>query len=128
MPYHLGERSRRNLRDVNPDLVAVVEMAIRISKVDFTVIEGRRTLARQKQLLKSGATRTLRSRHLTGHAVDLAPWVDGAIRWDWPLFYPIARAMKQAAKDQNVALRWGGDWKRFRDGPHFQLKWKYYPA
>ena len=128
MPYHLGERSRRNLRDVNPDLVAVVEMAIRISKVDFTVIEGRRTLARQKQLLKSGATRTLRSRHLTGHAVDLAPWVDGAIRWDWPLFYPIARAMKQAAKDQNVALRWGGDWKRFRDGPHFQLQWKYYPA
>jgi peptidoglycan L-alanyl-D-glutamate endopeptidase CwlK len=128
MPYHLGERSRRNLRDVNPDLVAVVEMAIRISTVDFTVIEGRRTLARQKQLLRSGATRTLRSRHLTGHAVDLAPWVGGTIRWDWPLFPPIARAMIQAAKDQNIALRWGGDWKRFRDGPHFQLKWKYYPA
>ncbi len=128
MSFHLGERSRRNLRGVHPDLVAVVEVAIGLSEVDFTVIEGRRTLARQRQLRKTGATRTLRSRHLTGHAVDLAPWVGGTIRWDWPLFLPIARAMKQAAREQNIALRWGGDWKRFRDGPHFQLKWKNYPA
>ncbi len=128
MTNHLGKRSRSRLEGVHPDLVRVVKSAIEITTVDFTVIEGRRTKARQRQLVKIGASRTMRSRHLTGHAVDLAPWVDGTVRWDWPLFYPIARAMKQAAKELGVRIRWGGDWKRFRDGPHFQLKWKHYPA
>ena len=127
MAFNFSKRSLKNLEGVRPELVKVVKRALEITTVDFTVIEGRRTLARQKQLLKSGATRTLRSRHLTGHAVDLAPWVNGAVRWDWPLFYPIARAMKQAARELNVKIRWGGDWKRFRDGPHFQLQWKHYP-
>jgi peptidoglycan L-alanyl-D-glutamate endopeptidase CwlK len=127
MPFTFSKRSLKNLEGVHPDLVRVVKRAIKISKVDFTVIEGRRSLKRQRQLVRKGASRTMRSRHLTGHAVDLAPWVDGKLRWDWPLFYPIAGAMKQAAKELNVKIRWGGDWKRFRDGPHFQLQWKHYP-
>ena len=128
MTYHLGKQSRARLEGVHPDLVHVVKRAIEITPVDFTVIEGRRSKARQHQLVKIGASRTMRSRHLTGHAVDLAPWVDGTVRWDWPLFYPIARAMKQAAKELDVKIRWGGDWKHFKDGPHFQLQWKHYPA
>ncbi len=128
MTYHLGKRSLARLEGVHPDLVKIVKQAIVTSKVDFTVIEGLRPLSRQKMLLRTGASRTLRSRHLTGHAVDLAPWVGGAIRWDWPLFYPIARAMKSAAKDCGIQIRWGGDWRRFKDGPHFQLRWKDYPA
>ncbi|HEB77542.1 MAG TPA: M15 family peptidase [Methylothermaceae bacterium] len=128
MTYHLGKRSITRLEGVHPDLVRVVKHAIEITPVDFTVIEGRRSKARQRQLVKIGASRTMRSRHLTGHAVDLAPWVDGTVRWDWPLFYPIAKAMKQAAKELDVKIRWGGDWKHFKDGPHFQLQWKHYPA
>ena len=127
MAFNFSKRSLKNLEGVRPELVKVVRRALEISQVDFTVIEGVRTLGRQRALVKGGASRTMRSRHLTGHAVDLAPYVNGNIRWDWPLFYPIAKAMKQAAKELNVKIRWGGDWKRFRDGPHFQLQWKHYP-
>jgi len=128
MAYHLGKRSRARLMGVHPDLVRVVKRAIDITPVDFTVIEGVRSRERQRQLVRSGASRTMRSRHLTGHAVDIAPWVGGTVRWDWPLFYPIAKAMKQAARELNVPITWGGDWQRFKDGPHFQLQWKHYPA
>ncbi len=128
MSYHLGKRSIRRLEGVHPDLVRVVMRAIEITPVDFAVIEGRRSIERQRQLVRAGASRTMRSRHLTGHAVDIAPWTSGGIRWDWPLFYPIARAMKRAAREQGVSIRWGGDWKKFRDGPHFQLQWKAYAA
>lgn len=125
--FVLGARSRRRLAGVHPDLVAVVERAIRITPVDFGVLEGVRSLARQKELVAAGASRTLRSRHLTGHAVDLGAWVGGTFRWDWPLYPPIARATKAAAEDLGVTVTWGGDWKRFRDGPHFELSWKQYP-
>ncbi|MGP1395411.1 MAG: M15 family metallopeptidase [Inquilinaceae bacterium] len=126
--FALGARSRRRLAGVHPDLVAVVEAAIRITPVDFGVLEGVRSLTRQKALVAAGASRTLRSRHLTGHAVDLGAWVGGTFRWDWPLYPPIARAMKAAAEDLGVPIAWGGDWKRFRDGPHFELSWKRYPG
>src|SRR3990167_5459311 len=122
--FRLGARSLGRLTGVHPDLVAVVKLAIGLSDVDFVVIEGRRTEARQKGLVAAGASRTMRSRHLTGHAVDLAPCVGRDIRWDWPLFRPLADAMKQAAKTCEVGLEWGGDWKTFKDGPHFQLPWE----
>ena len=128
MGYRLGLRSLNNLRGVHPDLVAVVKKAITITTVDFTVIEGLRTQARQKQLYLKGATKTMRSRHLDGHAVDIAPYVDGKIRWDWPLFYPVADAMKAAALQVEVPVEWGGDWRSFKDGPHWQLPWGNYPA
>lgn len=126
MAYVLGKRSKSNLEGVHPDLVKVVERAIEITTVDFTVIEGLRTLSRQKELLAKGATQTLNSRHLTGHAVDIAAWVDGGIRWDWPLYHRLAEAMKKAAAELDVDIVWGGDWKSFPDGPHFQLDWNTY--
>lgn len=128
MAFRLGDRSRSRLRGVHPDLVGVVERAIQITEVDFTVLEGLRTLERQKQLLAAHATTTLRSRHLTGHAVDLGAWVNGEVRWDWPLYYKIADAMKAAAAEIRQPIEWGGDWRSFKDGPHWQLPWASYPA
>lgn len=125
--YKLGERSRLRLNGVHPDLVKVVEHAIDISTIDFTVLEGLRTPERQKLLRDSGASQTLNSRHITGHAVDLGALIDGEVRWDWPLYHKIAAAMKQAAKELNVAIVWGGDWRTFKDGPHFELDRRSYP-
>lgn len=127
MAYKLGTRSRQRLNGVHPDLVRVVEQAIEITSIDFTVLEGLRTAERQRRLLDKGATTTMRSRHLTGHAVDLGAYVDGSVRWDWPLYHKIADAMKQAAEELNVPLEWGGDWRTFKDGPHFQLPWSDFP-
>lgn len=127
MPFALGTRSRERLKGVHPDLVRVVERAIQLTEVDFTVLEGLRTAARQQQLVKSGASKTMRSRHLTGHAVDLAAFIGGEIRWDWPLYHKIAKAVKQAAAELKVPIEWGGDWRTFKDGPHWQLPWKNYP-
>ena len=125
--FNLSNKSRAKLEGVHPDLIRVVERAIQITPVDFTVLEGRRTLARQKQLLAAKATTTLESRHITGHAVDLGAYVGKSVRWDWPLYHQIADAVKQAAKDVGVPIEWGGDWKTFKDGPHFQLPWSKYP-
>ena len=127
MGFALGTQSRTRLKGVHPDLVRVVEQAIELTPVDFTVLEGLRTPERQAKLAAAGASQTLRSRHLTGHAVDLGAWVDGQVRWDWPLYHKIAAAMKEAAKQLNVKITWGGDWKGFPDGPHFELDWKKYP-
>lgn len=127
MSFYLSNRSLNNLIDVHPDLVAVVEKAIQITQVDFVVVEGIRSLERQTQLVKSGASKTTKSRHLTGHAVDLAAFVGDEVRWDWPLYTQIAAAMKAAAKSLGVTITWGGDWKSFKDGPHFELSWKKYP-
>lgn len=128
MGFVLGNRSLERLKGVHPDLVKVVQRAIQISHVDFLVTEGLRTPARQKQLFAAGATRTMNSRHLTGHAVDLAAWVEGEVRWDWPLYAKIAVAMKTAASELGIPLIWGGDWRTFKDGPHFELDKKVYPA
>ena len=125
--YTLSTRSQWHLSGVHKDLVAVVERAIELTLVDFAVTEGLRTPEKQKQLMEAGASTTLNSRHITGHAVDLAAWAAGEIRWDWPLYKHIAVAMKQAATELNVAIEWGGDWKTFKDGPHFQLRRKEYP-
>ena len=108
--------------------MAVVELAIIMTPVDFTVVEGLRTPERQRQLYKAGATKTLNSRHLTGHAVDLAPLVQGQVRWDWPLFHKLAPVVKDAAEELGVRIEWGGDWPRFPDGPHFELSRAAYPA
>jgi peptidoglycan LD-endopeptidase CwlK len=125
--FHFSERSLKNLQGVHPDLAAVVNRAIQITPVDFVVTEGVRTLDRQKQLLSAGATRTLNSRHLTGHAVDVAAWVD-EVRWDWSLYTFINIAMQKSARELGIQIEWGGDWVRFKDGCHFQLAWANYPA
>jgi len=130
--FTLGARSRSKLKGVHPDLVGVVERAIQITTIDFTVLEGVRTLDRQRILVESGASQTLNSRHIPGadgfgKAVDLGAWVDGEVRWDWPLYHKIADAMKKAASDIGVKIVCGADWKRFPDGPHFELDRKDYP-
>ena len=127
MSYTLSARSEQRLQGVHPDLVRVVRRALALSDVDFAILEGLRTSERQAQLVKAGASQTMRSRHLTGHAVDLGAVIDGEVRWDWPLYARIATAMKAAAAELKIPLEWGGDWKSLKDGPHYQLPWKEYP-
>lgn len=115
------------MKGVHPHLVAVVEAAILISPIDFMVTEGLRTRQRQAELVKAGASRTLNSRHLTGHAVDICALVGGHVRWDWPLYPRIAEAFKTAAAKQGVSIVWGGDWPKLRDGPHYELDARRYP-
>lgn len=127
MAFQFGSTSLRRLEGVHCDLVALMKHAIATSPLDFTVLEGRRTLARQKQLLAAGATTTMKSRHLTGHAVDVAPLVNGKVRWDWPLYHKLAEHIKKCAAEMGQKVEWGGDWRTFKDGPHWQLPWKQYP-
>lgn len=126
--WRFSERSEQRLTGVHPALQLVVRRALDLSTVDFAVIEGLRTPERQKKLLESGASRTMNSRHITGHAVDLAPVIDGDIRWDWPAFMPLVSAMRQAAVECGVVVVHGADWKKFKDGPHHELNRTVYPA
>lgn len=127
MTFVLGKTSLARLDGVHPDLVSVVKKAITISEIDFTVTEGLRSVERQKQLVAKGASQTMSSRHITGHAVDLAALVDGKVSWDWEYYYKLSDAMKKAAHELNISIEWGGDWITFKDGPHFQLPHKTYP-
>ena len=127
MSFRLSRRSRDRLIGVHPALIAVVERAIARTPVDFMITEGLRTPARQAALVKAGASRTLNSRHLTGHAVDVAALVEGQVRWDWPLYPRLAEAFKAAALELKTPLVWGGDWTRLRDGPHFELDRRNWP-
>lgn len=121
MSFSLGERSKINLKGVDIRLVRIVEQAIKESAIDFSVTEGLRTPERQQQLVNDGFSQTIKSKHLTGHAVDLVALIDGKVSWDKQHYPEIARAMKKAAAEQKVNIRWGGDFKSFFDGPHFEL-------
>lgn len=130
----LDDRAERNLLGVHPDLVRVVRRCAETCPIAFTITEGLRTPQRQKRLKDAGASLTLNSRHLTGHAVDVAALVDFdgdgdlEVRWDWPLYYRIAGHMKDAAFALGVPLTWGGDWSSLKDGCHFELTHQAYPA
>jgi peptidoglycan L-alanyl-D-glutamate endopeptidase CwlK len=128
MAFRLSNRSLERLAGVHPDLVRVVNRAIKVSPIDFVVLEGLRTADRQRQLVASGASKTMNSRHLTGHAVDLGAYVAGEVRWDFPLYTRIAQAVKLAASIEGVPIIWGGDWRTFKDGPHYELPRREYPA
>jgi peptidoglycan L-alanyl-D-glutamate endopeptidase CwlK len=120
------------LDGVHPDLAAVVRKAALIAPYDIFVLEGLRTREKQEQLVKSGASQTLDSRHLTGHAVDLAPNLDtdgdgdDEPSWHWGHYDRLAPVVKQAAAELGIEIEWGGDWKSFRDGPHWQLPKRTY--
>lgn len=129
--FQLGPRSKMRLNGVHPDLVKVVERAIQITTVDFTVLEGVRSVERQRALVDAGASWTMNSRHIPGpdgyaKAVDLGAWVDDQVDWSWPLYMEIAKAMKTAAKELKVPIVSGVDWK-VKDGPHHELNRKEYP-
>lgn len=121
----LTARDRTRMAGVHPDLVRVVERAR--DEAAFIVTEGVRTRARQTQLVAQGASQTMASRHLTGHAVDLAALVGTGVRWDWPLYHQLASVMKRAAAIEGVPIVCGADWLRFPDGPHFELDRQAYP-
>ena len=123
-----SSRSLSSLNGIHPDLRRVIDRALQSSPLDFAVIEGLRTKARQEQLVASGASTTMNSRHLTGHAVDLLP-IDpttGKGEFAWPLYDKLGPAVKAAAKKEGVPLIWGGDWTSFKDGPHFELDRRVY--
>lgn len=120
----LSKRSKLKLEGVHPDLVRVVERAAEIGP-EFIVTEGMRSLERQRELRRLGKSQTLASRHLTGHAVDLA---DLKAKYCIADMNKIAGAMKAASTELGVPICWGGDWKRFKDTPHFELDRKVYPA
>ena len=123
-----SNRSLASLKGIHPDLRRVIDRALQSSPLDFAVIEGLRTKARQEQLVASGASKTMNSRHLTGHAVDLLP-IDpttGRGEFAWPLYDKLGPAVKAAAKKEGVPLIWGGDWTSFKDGPHFELDRRVY--
>ena len=145
----LSTSSLKKLEGIDPKLAEVVKRAIEITKVDFGVTEGLRTLATQKKYVAAGKSQTMASKHLTGDAVDLVAYVGSKISWELNLYDDIADAMKQAAKEKGVALRWGAAWhidditkfngtmedamnqyidlrrsqgkRPFIDGPHFEL-------
>jgi len=143
MTFRLSKRSLDRLVGVHSDLVRVVHRAIQITPLDFVVLEGMRTEARQRELVAGGASKTMASRHLTGHAVDLGAYVAGSVRWDWSLYTTLANVIRDAAAAESVPIRWGGAWKNldtlpnpitskdlsksFPDGPHFELPRGSYP-
>lgn len=127
------------LAGVHPDLCRVVRGAVDLIPFDIVVLEGVRSVERQRQLVAKGASETMRSRHLPqikqqgqGCAVDLAPFVDDghgqkSVSWHWPLFFKMAPLIKQSAINAGITVEWGGDWHTFKDGPHWQLPWGEYP-
>ena len=120
--WKFGTRSKNNMKGVNPDLIGIAYRALMLSPHDFGIIEGVRTLERQKQLFQDGASKTMNSRHLTGGAIDFAVYKGGKLVWDFPLYQEVSESFKRAAAEMGLKITWGGDWPKFRDGPHIQLE------
>lgn len=114
-PYKLGKGSLKNLEGVHPDLIWIVNYAIRITEQDFTVTDGVRTIAEQRENIRTGVSQTMKSMHLIqpdgwAHAVDLVPWINGKARWELPACYKIAEAVRIASQARGRVIRWGGAW------------------
>ena len=149
MAFKLSKRSLSRLEGVDERMVRVVKTAITVSKIDFGVICGLRTIAEQKELVAKGASQTRKAKHIDGLAVDLMAYIGGRASWELNLYDDIADAMKIAADEEDVSLRWGAAWhindlrewdssmqdamneyidlrrgqgrRPFIDGPHFEL-------
>lgn len=130
-----SERSLRNMQGIHPDLRRVLDRALQESPVDFVINEGLRTVERQRELVRVGASKTMNSRHITGHAIDFYAWVDtdkdGEVEFEEMsaplLMKQIATSIKAAASALGVEVEWGGDWRTFKDYPHVQLSRRAYP-
>lgn len=125
--FKLSERSKKRLVGVHPDLVKVVYRALELTPVDFGITEGLRTIEQQREYVKQKKSKTMNSRHLTGHAVDVVAYPLDKDTWNMKYYRMIADAFKQASKELNIPIVWGGDWTSFKDGPHFELDRKVYP-
>lgn len=152
--FKLGDASISELKTVHKDLVLLVKRAFELTVQDFAVHDGTRSVLEQKNLMAAGASKTMDSRHLTGHAVDLVPYINGKLRWEWEPIYKIADVVRIAARELELPITWGGAWdinftdsealpeylvsdyvarlkksgkKAFIDGPHFELSRRIYP-
>lgn len=125
--FKLSQRSLSRLQGVHPDMVKVVKRAIELTQVDFGITEGLRTLETQKKYVATGKSKTMNSRHLTGHAVDVVAYPVDKDTWNFKYYRIISEAFKQASKELNIPIVWGGDWTTLKDGPHFELDRKVYP-
>jgi peptidoglycan L-alanyl-D-glutamate endopeptidase CwlK len=128
MTFIFSQRSEERLKGVHPDLVNVARRALALSPVDFGITEGLRTVERQKQLVAEGKSQTMNSRHITGHAVDVFAYPTPAGSWDMTYYRQIADAFSAASKELGIPVEWGGNWTTLKDGPHFQLPHRAYPA
>lgn len=124
--FKWSRRSLEQLRGIHPDLRKVTDLALKLSEVDFIITDGLRTEEEQRELVRKGASRTMRSRHLTGHAIDFVAIVNNKVRYDAVHMKRIAHAFKMAAKQLGIPIEWGGDWKSFVDTPHIELDRKVY--
>ncbi len=125
--YKLSKRSLDRLQGVHPDLVKVVQLAITRTPIDFGITEGLRTVERQKELVAKGASKTMNSRHITGHAIDFACFIGKEVRWDWALYNQVGPVFEECAKELGIPIVWGGRWRSFPDGPHVELDRRTYP-
>lgn len=134
----LPSKSYDKLKGVHSDLVKIIVRAAESSEdvSDFVVTEGIRSYTRQRELFLAGKSQTMHSRHLTGHAVDLAVWEDrdqdkvvdaDELSWKFPAYKALADHIKAIAKELDIQIVWGGDWVTLKDGPHFELDRRYYP-
>lgn len=110
MSFRFSNRSLKRLQGVDPDLVAVAKRAIQITKVDFGITEGLRSVSRQRELVRAGKSQTMKSKHILGRAVDSVAYIDGQVSWDLSLYDDIADAYAQAGRELGVPLRWGAAW------------------
>lgn len=120
--FSFSKTSLDKMNGVDSKLVNLMKEAIKNSPYDFGITEGIRTLERQKELFAQGKTKTLKSYHLVGKAVDIAVWINGEITWDFKYYKEVADHIKEVAKKLGYVITWGGDWKKFKDGPHFQIE------
>lgn len=127
MAFSFSPRSLERLKGVHPDLQKVAHLALELSPLDFGITEGVRSKERQQKLYDAGLSKTLNSRHLTGHAVDVVAYHDGQVTWAWPAYEIVAQAFEEAAARLSIPIVWGGSWRTFKDGPHFELDRKRYP-
>lgn len=119
--------SLERLGKVHPKLRMLMIEAAKTCPLAFEISEGMRTKARQKTLFDAGASMTMNSRHLTGHAVDIFVTINGKIRWDWPLYVKAGEHIKAVAVTLGIPIVWGGDWRKLRDGPHYEMDRRTYP-
>lgn len=121
-----GTRSLKNMKGLHSDLLKVLNEAIKTPPFDFAVTDGFRTMAEQKKFVKEGKSKTLKSRHLSGKAVDVMCYVDGKGTWRIPVYQKFAKHVLSCAKKLGIAIVWGGNWSSFPDYVHFELdKTKY---